>query len=105
MGLISGLIGVGGGIFLTPLVILLRWAPTKTAAAISAPFILLNSLAGLAGLKPELSHFQPHFIWIAIAVFVAGVVGSLWGSRFAKIQQVRWALGLVLGLAAFKLFL
>lgn len=105
MGFISGLIGVGGGIFLTPLVILLGWAPTKTAAAISAPFILLNSLAGLAGLNPQLSHFLPHFTWIAVAVFFAGIIGSLWGSRFAEIQQVRWALALVLGLAAFKLFL
>jgi len=105
MGFVSGLIGVGGGIFLTPLVILFSWAPTRTAAAISAPFILLNSVAGLLGLMPERADFQPHFLWIAAVVFIAGIIGSVWGSRIAPVRQVRWALALVLSLAAFKLFL
>lgn len=105
MGFVSGLIGVGGGIFLTPLVILLKWSSTKTAAAISAPFILLNSIAGLAGLRPALSQFHPNFLWIALAVLVAGLLGSTWGSRFAESRHIRIALALVLSLAAFKLFL
>ncbi|MDH5255049.1 MAG: sulfite exporter TauE/SafE family protein, partial [Gammaproteobacteria bacterium] len=49
LGLLSGLTGTGGGIFLTPLLIFMRWARTRTAAAVSAPFILLNSVSGLAG--------------------------------------------------------
>ena len=69
IGFISGLIGVGGGggggggggIFLTPLVIFMRWGDTKTAAAISSPFILMNSVAGLLGLKPNLCDFHPFF--------------------------------------------
>jgi len=105
MGFVSGLIGVGGGIFLTPLVIFLRWAPTKTAAAVSAPFILLNSLAGLAGLQPALSDFHPLFPLLALAVVLGGLIGSAWGSQLARAKQIRWALALVLSLAAFKLFL
>lgn len=105
MGFFSGLIGVGGGIFLTPLVIFLRWAPTKTAAAISAPFILLNSLAGLAGLRPAVDSFHPLFLNLAAAVLLAGLIGSCWGSRVAASRQIHIVLALVLSLAAFKLFL
>lgn len=105
MGFVSGLIGVGGGIFLTPLVILFSWGSTKTAAAISAPFILLNSLAGLAGLRPSMEDFHPLFPWLAIAVVAAGLIGSRWGSGRAAGKQIRYALAAVLALAAFKLFL
>jgi uncharacterized membrane protein YfcA len=105
MGFVSGLIGVGGGIFLTPLVILLGWAPTKTAAAISAPFILLNSVAGLAGLQPTASEFHPLFHYLALAVLLGGLIGCIWGSHWAPAKQIRYALALVLSLAAFKLFL
>lgn len=105
MGFVSGLIGVGGGIFLTPLVILLGWGPTKTAAAISAPFILLNSVAGLAGLRPGLDGFHPLFPWLALAVLFGGLIGCRWGSRKALSNQIRYVLALVLSLAAFKLFL
>lgn len=105
IGFVSGLIGVGGGIFLTPLVILMRWAPAKTAAAISAPFILLNSLAGLAGLRPAAEYFHPLLPWLAAAVLIAGLAGSYWGSHIAASRQVRYALSGVLCLAVAKLLL
>jgi uncharacterized protein len=103
MGMASGLIGVGGGIFLTPLVIILRWAPAKTAAAISAPFIWVNSIAALIGMRPSSATFHPALPWMAIAVLIAGFLGSLWGSKQANSQQLRNALGLVLLLACGKL--
>lgn len=105
MGFVSGLIGVGGGIFLTPLVIFLGWAPTKTAAAISAPFILFNSVAGLAGLQPSLSDFHSLFPFLTVAVLLGGLLGCAWGSRWAPAKQIRYALALVLSLASLKLFL
>ena len=103
MGLVSGLIGVGGGIFLTPLAILLRWAPAKSAAAISAPFIWVNSVAGLIGLRPGSAEFHPALPWMALAVLTAGVFGALWGSGRADSRQLRGALALVLLLASGKL--
>lgn len=105
MGFVSGLIGVGGGIFLTPLVIFMHWGRPKTAAAISAPFILLNSLAGLAGLQPAASDFHPLFPWLVGAVLAGGLIGCTWGSHLADSRQIRWSLGCVLSLAALKLFL
>mgnify|MGYP005856172533 CR=1 FL=1 len=103
MGLVSGLIGVGGGIFLTPLVIVMRWAPAKTAAAISAPFIFVNSLAGLLGLRPAVGDLHPLLPWMALAVLFAGFLGAAWGSRIASSRQVRYALAGVLALAVGKL--
>ena len=107
MGFVSGLIGVGGGVFLTPLAILLGWAKPREAAAISAPFILLNSLAGLAGLAgagaPPVVH--PDFPWLLAVVLAAGWIGARWGSRIAQTRQLRVALGFVLALASVKLLL
>ncbi|MEM8867627.1 MAG: sulfite exporter TauE/SafE family protein [Verrucomicrobiota bacterium] len=105
MGFVSGLIGVGGGIFLTPLVIFTRWAPAKTAAAISAPFIFLNSIAGLLGLQPAASELHPDMLLLILAVVLAGFAGSFWGSRIAPPKHIRAALAGVLGFAALKLFL
>lgn len=103
IGLLSGLIGVGGGIFLTPLMLLRGWADPKTAAAVSAPFILVNSAAGLAGAAGSLQHLPASWIWLAVAAVGGGLAGSHWGSRFARPAQLRPALACVLLVATVKL--
>lgn len=105
MGLASGLIGVGGGIFLTPLLLLARWADTKTAAAVSAPFIFVNSAAGLAGHSASLQNLPGSAILatLVLVVIAGGFIGACWGSLQARAAQLRPALALVLGLACAKL--
>jgi len=103
MGLLSGLVGVGGGIFLTPLLLLMNWSETKTAAGISALFILVNSAAGLLGNYQQVS-VLPSDVWFWIAAAVAGgVVGSLLGSRKFDSLVLRRVLAAVLLFAAVKL--
>lgn len=103
MGLLSGLVGVGGGIFLTPLLLLMNWSETKTAAGISALFILVNSAAGLLGNDQQVS-VLPNDVWFWIAAAVAGgIVGSLLGSRKFDSLMLRRVLAAVLLFAAVKL--
>lgn len=103
IGFLSGLLNIGGGIFLSPVIILMAWANTKEAAASAALFIVLNSLAGLAGNTPNLNHLsQTHYIWFFAAV-VGGAAGAFLGSRKFAIVTVRYLLVVVLSIASFKL--
>ena len=105
LGLLSGLTGTGGGIFLTPLLIFLRWGRTKTAAAVSAPFILLNSASGLAGNISATRNF-PDFAWaLVIAAVIGGTLGSYFGSRRLPQMTIKRLLAIVLTIAGFKLIL
>jgi hypothetical protein len=103
IGFVSGLIGVGGGIFLTPLILFCRWSETKTAAAVSAPFIFVNSAAGLLGHASSLNHLPAVWPWLAVAATAGGLLGSRWGSSVARPAQLRPALALVLLVASVKL--
>lgn len=103
LGLLSGLIGIGGGIFLTPLLILFRWAPAKPAAAVSAAFVFANSLSGLSGLLVK-GGVIPGQAWALLpAVVIGGWLGSWWGSRRAGTPALRRSLAAVLVVAAAKL--
>lgn len=105
IGLLSGLTGTGGGIFLTPLILFLRWAPAKTASAVSALFILVNSIAGLTGsLLRGVS--IPEQIWIPLlAALTGGLAGSYLGARRFEPLIIKRVLSLVLLIAGSKLIL
>jgi uncharacterized membrane protein YfcA len=105
IGLLSGLVGVGGGIFLTPVLLLMNWAETKTAAGVSALFILVNSAAGLAGNSAQVSLLPSNaWIWIATAA-IGGLIGSLLGAKRFNSLTLRRVLAAVLLFAAVKLIL
>ena len=103
IGLLSGLVGVGGGIFLTPVLLLMNWSETKTAAGVSAAFILVNSVAGLAGNYAQVSVLPSNgWLWIAAAV-VGGVIGSTLGAKRFDSLMLRRVLAVVLLFAGVKL--
>ena len=105
LGLLSGLTGTGGGIFLTPILIFMRWAKTKSAAAVSAPFILLNSASGLLGNISATNSFPP-FVWTLVgAAILGGTIGSYAGSRKLPHDVIKRLLAVVLTIAGFKLML
>ncbi|MGI9035915.1 MAG: sulfite exporter TauE/SafE family protein [Pyrinomonadaceae bacterium] len=90
LGLVSGLVGVGGGIFLTPILLLMNWTETKKAAGISALFILVNSVSGLLGNYAQVLKLPPNvWLWIGAAI-VGGVIGATLGSyRFNSLTLRR----------------
>lgn len=103
IGLLSGAIGVGGGIFLSPLLLLMGWAKTKETAGVSAAFILVNSIAGISGHLASVK-FLPDVIypWVFAAV-LGGIIGSSLGSRrFVNVTLYR-LLAVILVIAGVKL--
>ncbi|MFT4849342.1 MAG: putative membrane protein YfcA [Sediminicola sp.] len=104
IGFFSGLIGIGGGIILTPVILLLHWGKMKEAAAVSALFIWANSASGLIGqLTGGFSLSAESFILVGIAI-VGGFFGSYFGSRRINNQLLRYILAFVLTIASVKLF-
>lgn len=105
LGFFSGLIGIGGGIILSPILLLLGWANVKETAAISAIFIFLNSTAGILGLLSSGTNFSPNlFYWVAVAL-IGGLMGAYVGSFKMSFVKLRYLLAFVLLLASVKLFL
>jgi hypothetical protein len=105
IGLLAGLTGTGGGIFLTPLLVLAGWTRTREAAGLSGAFILLNSVAGLGGLINAGISFPASLpLWVA-AVVAGGLAGSWAGATRFSVLQLRRVLAVVLVVAAIKLVL
>lgn len=105
LGLLAGVTGTGGGIFLTPILILAKWAKTKQASAASALFILVNSISGLAGFISS-SNKLPSFstlLPLLGTVLIGGSIGSFFGSRKFSKEIVRGCLSIVLLIASYKL--
>ena len=104
IGFLSGIIGVGGGIFLSPIILLFRWADPKTTAGVAAAFIWVNSASGLVGntISGQLMLDLDVLIPFAGAVIVGGIVGSKFGSEIFSQKSVRRILVGVLILAALK---
>ncbi len=103
IGLLSGLVGVGGGIFLSPIMILLGWADAKETAAVSAAFIWVNSASGLIG-QIRSQGLDAASLWpLAVAAAAGGWLGASTGARRVPAAALRRLLGLVLLVAVFKL--
>jgi uncharacterized protein len=103
LGLLAGLTGTGGGIFLTPLLLVMRWARTKSAAAVSALFILVNSAAGLLGNLSSTKRFPSFAIALALAAIAGGTAGSYLGSKRFDHTIIKRLLAIVLLIAGIKL--
>jgi len=103
IGLLSGLTGVGGGIFLSPVLLLMHWATTKETSGVSAAFILVNSVAGLLGQLPAISYVPHNLIYWAPAALLGGWIGTELGTRVLLVSNIRKWLSVVLVLAGLKL--
>jgi uncharacterized membrane protein YfcA len=103
LGFLSGLTGTGGGIFLTPLLLFCRWAHIRQAAAVSALFILVNSIAGLVGYFTKVRSIPSLGFTLAAAAIIGGAVGSHLGSRRFAVRVISFLLATVLLIAGVKL--
>jgi uncharacterized membrane protein YfcA len=103
LGFLSGLTGTGGGIFLTPLLLFCRWARTKQASAVSALFILVNSISGLVGFVSAKQAIPSLAMSLAGAAITGGAVGSYLGSRRFPVRAISILLATVLVIAGAKL--
>jgi uncharacterized membrane protein YfcA len=103
LGFLSGLTGVGGGIFLSPLLLFLRWAPVKVISGVAAAFILVNSIAGILGVMTTGVEFHAALpLWI-VAVLMGGFIGAEYGSKRLANPTIQRLLALVLLVAGIKM--
>src|SRR5438067_9251388 len=103
LGFLSGLTGTGGGIFLTPLLLFRKWAMIRQAAAISALFILVNSIGGLVGYFTAVHSVPTLGVYLAIPAIIGGTIGSFLGSRRLPPRGIAIFLAVVLTIAGVKL--
>lgn len=103
LGFLAGLTGTGGGIFLTPVLLFRRWAHIRQAAAVSALFILVNSIAGLVGYFTKTRTIPSLGLILAVAAIIGGIIGSHLGSRRLAVRVISLCLATVLAIAGIKL--
>jgi uncharacterized membrane protein YfcA len=103
LGFLAGLTGTGGGIFLTPLLLFCSWAKIRQAAAVSALFILVNSIGGLVGYFTAKQSVPSLGVWLALPAIVGGAIGSQLGSRRFPVRAISLLLATVLTVAGAKL--
>lgn len=103
IGLLSGMIGIGGGIILSPILLLLKWTDQKQTAAISALFIFVNSVSGLFGQLTQGIVFTSQMLVMVIIAFAGGLLGAYFGALKFKQDILKNVLAMVLLLAAYKL--
>jgi uncharacterized membrane protein YfcA len=103
IGLLSGMIGIGGGVILSPILLFLGWAKIKETAAISSLFIFVNSIAGLSGFFVGNKAIPTEsFYWVPIAVF-GGIFGAYYGSSYFSNKVLKYVLATVILMASIKL--
>lgn len=108
LGFLSGLVGIGGGIFLSPILNLIKWAPPKTIAALASFFILVNSLAGVTGQLMKLDDIGrlgqlSAFLPLIAAVAIGGFAGNYIGVKVLSETMVRRATGILVIYVAIRL--
>jgi len=105
IGLLSGLTGTGGGIFLSPIVLLAGWAGPRHTGGITAPFILANSVTALAAGTATWASLPAELPWLVVAVMAGALTGTWLGLTRLSTRWLLAAMGLVLTIAAAKLIL
>jgi uncharacterized membrane protein YfcA len=105
IGLLSGMIGIGGGIILSPIILLMHWGKMKETAAVSALFIFTNSISGLSGLLLKGTSIDPATWYLLGAAVVGGTAGAYAGSKKMNSTVLKYILASVLTIASIKLIL
>jgi uncharacterized membrane protein YfcA len=103
LGFLSGLTGVGGGIFLSPLLLYFCWAEVKSVSGIAAAFVLVNSIAGLLGVYSSISALPSDIHYWLIAAIIGGWFGAEYGSKRLSNSVIKKFLSLVLVVAGIKM--
>lgn len=100
LGALAGLTGIGGGVYLSPLLVFAGWADPQRATGIAACFIVVNSIAGLAGRASSLATLPSYLPWIMGAAMIGALIGTNWSLKGLDKSGVLRVLGVVLGIAA-----
>lgn len=104
-GYLGGLSGIGGGILLSPFLILMRWCTLQENIALSAVFVLVNSAAALLGLLFTPQELALDVLWMVVAAVIGSIIGGTWVSKAVEPRTLYYVLGVVLTIAGLKLIL